>query len=138
VITVLLLATTFAQAESLEEKKYWKRQKDYLDEHMKVAEKHCKAKFTFNWVDQPTLRSETEKTKHMPHSVCGNIIDAVRSICQDGEEEAATVRAKITGFSCGFAANRTVKLEGGIVKFAGNNVQPNFLNWAKPILLKSL
>ena len=79
-----------------------------------------------------------EKTKHSPMGVCGNIIGEVASICRLGEDEKATVKAKITGFTCGYAKERNLDLKGGIVKFNGNNVQSNFSDWARPWLLKKL
>jgi len=134
----VLLTTTTLRAESLDEKQYWKRQRDYINETLKRAERACGVAFTFDWVDQPALRSETEKTNHKPHSVCGNIVDSVASICREGSDEKAAVKAKITGFTCGHAKPRTLELTGGIVKLRGNNVEPNFSSWAKPWLLKHL
>jgi hypothetical protein len=138
VTACILLVTTTAFAESLEEKKFWKRQRDYIDEHLKKADKACGTNFSFDWVDQPTLRSEVAKTKHSPSGVCGIIIDTVASVCREGEDEKATVRAKITGFTCGYAKDRSLDLKGGIVKYSGNNTQSNFSEWAKPWLLKHL
>lgn len=135
---ILLLATTAAQAESLEEKQFWKRQRNYVDEKIKTAERACGFKLTFEWVNPPTLRSEVEKTKHSPNGVCGIIIDEVAAICRQGEDEKATVKAKITGVTCGYAKERNLDLKGGIVKYLGNNVQSNFSEWARPWLLKHL
>ena len=138
VTVCLLLATTTAHAESLEEKKFWKRQRDYIDEKLKIAHKNCGTSFSFDWDNAPVLRAEVEKTKHTPNGVCGAVIEAVSSICREGADEKATVKAKITGFTCGFAKERTLELKGGIVKYNGNNTQSNFDDWAKPWLLKHL
>jgi hypothetical protein len=70
--------------------------------------------------------------------VCQSIIETVASVCRDGEDEKATVKAKITGFSCGFAKERALDLKGGVVKYTGNNTQSNFSEWARPWLLKKL
>ena len=64
IAAAILIATTTAHAESLEEKQYWKRQRNYVDEEIKRANKACGTNFTFDWVDKPTLRAEVEKTKH--------------------------------------------------------------------------
>jgi len=138
VTTAILLVTTTAFAESLEERKFWKRQRDYVDETLKKANKACDVNFTFDWIDQPTLRSEVEKTKHSPNGVCSAIIDVVASVCREGADEKATVKAKITGFTCGYAKERSLDLRGGVVKYQGNNVQSNFSEYAKPWLLKHL
>jgi len=138
VTACILLATTTAYADNLEEKKFWKQQRNYIDEHLKTAEKACSKKFTFDWVDQATLRAEVAKTKHTPNGVCGNIIDSVASICREGADEKATVAAKINGFTCAYAKERALDLKGGTVKYSGNNTQSNFSEWAKPWLLKHL
>jgi hypothetical protein len=105
---------------------------------MAVAEKACGTKFTFEWVDPPTLRAETEKTNHTPNGVCLNIVNTVATICRGGADEKETVKAKITGFTCGYAKERTLDFTGGVVKYLGNNTQANFHDWAKPWLLKRL
>lgn len=139
VTTAVLLSTiVIANAESLEEKKFWKGQRNYIDRELQIADKACGTTFSFEWVDPPTLRAETEKTKHSPNGVCGNIIQTVASICREGKDEAETVKAKITGFECGHAASRTLDLKGGHVKYMGNNTQSNFNDWAKPWLMKRL
>jgi hypothetical protein len=137
-VCVLLSTIVIANADSLEEKKYWKGQRNYIDRELQVANKNCGTNFTFEWVDQPTLREETEKSKHTPYGVCSNIIGTIGSICREGKEEAETVKAKITGIQCGHAAARTLDLKSGIVKYMGNNTQANFTDWAKPWLMKRL
>jgi hypothetical protein len=135
---VLLSTIAVANAESLEEKKFWKSQRNYVDRELQIAEKACGTTFSFDWVDPPTLRAETAKTKHSPNGVCTNIITTVASICREGKDEAATVKAKITGLQCGHAASRSLDLKGGKVIYLGNNTQPNFSDWAKPWLMKRL
>lgn len=139
-VTAALLLSTIvvANAESLEEKKFWKGQRNYVDRELAIANKACGTTFSFDWVDAPTLRAETEKSRHSPMGVCTNIITTVASICREGKDEADTVKAKITGFQCGHAASRSLDLKGGIVKYMGNNTQPNFSDWAKPWLMKKL
>jgi hypothetical protein len=135
---LVLATTTLAHAESLEEKQYWKREQNYMDRVIASADKQCGTKLTLEWIDKPTLRAETEKTNHSPYGVCSNIINQVEMICRAGDDEKATVKAKIKGFQCGFAKERTLDLKGGIVKYMGNNNQANFSDWAKPWLLKRL
>ena len=136
-ICLLLVATT-ALADSLEEKQFWKRQRDYIDRSLKTAENACGVKFVFDWENAATLRAETEKTKHSPNGVCTSVIDAVARICRIGADEKSTVAAKITGFSCGFAKPRSLELDGKIVRYRGNNSEPNFDPWANTWLLKHL
>jgi len=137
VILVLLIATA-AGAESLEEKQFWKRQRNYIDKQLGTAEKACGFKLAFDWADAATLRAETEKTKHSPNGVCGVIIDEVATICRQGADEKAAVQAKITAITCGYAKPRTLQLDGKTLHYRGNNVEPNFSEWARPWLLKSL
>ena len=139
VTACLVLATTSAaSAESLEEKQFWKRERNYIDRELQNVEKYCGFALTFEWVDKPTLRAEVEKTNHTPNGVCSNIIQTVWSICRGGDDEKAAVKAKIKGFECGFKKERSLDLKGGIVKYLGNNNQSNFTDWAKPWLLKKL
>jgi hypothetical protein len=66
-VCALLVATTVF-AESLEEKKFWKRQRDYIDETLKRTNKACETNLTFDWDNQIQLRTEVEKTKHSHRS----------------------------------------------------------------------
>jgi hypothetical protein len=134
----ILVATATAHAESLEEKKFWKRQRDYIDEKLKVAERACGFKPAFEWSGKETLRAEVEKTKHSPNGVCQSIIDSVASICREGEDEKAAVKTKIGTIHCGYAKERTLDLKSGTLTYRGNNTQSNFSEWAKPWLLKHL
>jgi hypothetical protein len=137
VLSTLLVSLT-ASAESLEEKKFWKGQMDYVQRSLDDATKQCGVKFTFDWVDKAKLRAETEKSSHTPNGVCAGIIDEVTSICREGEDEKKAVAAKIKGFTCGHAKERKLALTGGIVRYMGNNEQSNFSDWARPWLLKNL
>ena len=138
IAAAILIATTTAHAESLEEKQFWKRQRNYVDKEIETANKACGANFTFDWVDKPTLRAEVEKTKHSPNGVCTNIIGVVAHICRQGEDEKSTVKEKITGFTCGYAKERNLSLSGKTLKYNGNNTQSNFDDWARPWVLKHL
>lgn len=135
---LVAITSSIALAESLEETKFWKKEQNYMDEHLKTASDACGVKFTFEWSDKASLRTEVEKTKHSPFGVCSNIVDEVASLCRAGADEKAAVKAKIAGFQCGFANPRTLTLSGKTLVYKGNNVQPNFSDWAKPILEKSL
>jgi hypothetical protein len=134
----VIIASSTVHAESLEEKKFWKGQMDYVQRSLDDANKQCGVKFTFDWVDKATLRAETEKTNHSPNGVCSAIIEEVTSICREGEDEKKAVTAKIKGFTCGYAKERKLSLAGGSLKFMGNLEQSNFSDWAKPWLLKNL
>lgn len=141
VLSILLAtatATSTATAESLEERKYWRGQMDYLQRSLDSAAKQCGAKFTFEWVNKPKFREEATKNNNSPYSICASAVDLVDSICREGEDEKTTVAAKIKGFKCGYAEKRTLELKGGIVTYMGNHTQSNFTDWARPALLKKL
>jgi len=125
-------------AESLEEKKYWKTQSDYINEKLASANKACDAKLTFDWVDKDKLRENAEKNKNSSNGVCGSIVDTVESLCRAGADEKAAVKAKITAIQCGYANPRTLDLKGTTLKYMGNNQEANFGDWAKPWLMKHL
>jgi hypothetical protein len=138
VISVLLVATV-ANAESLEERKYWKGQMEYLNRSIEDAEKVCDTKFSFEWVGKEKFRAETEKTNTSPYGVCAAIIDEVDSLCREGDDEKASVKEGIKGFQCGYAKPRKLELsKSKIVKYMGNNEESNFSDWAKPWLTKHL
>jgi len=137
-VLALLLASSTVVADSLEEKKFWKGEMDYVQRSLDDAQTQCGVKLTFDWVDKAKLRAETEKSNHSPNGVCTAIIEEVAGICREGEEEKKSVTAKIKGFTCGYAKSRTLGLSGGVVKYMGNNDQANFSEWAKPWLLKNL
>lgn len=136
-IPVLMLTTT-ASAESLEERKYWKGQLDYVQSSLDSAEKTCGYRFTFDWVGKEKFRTEVEKTGHTPNGVCTAIIDEVEGLCREGDDEKASVKAKIKGFKCGFSKPRKLDLSKGVVTYMGNNEESNFSDWAKPWLMKKL
>jgi hypothetical protein len=136
-IPVLLLTTT-ATAESLEERKYWKGQMDYLQRSLDAVEAQCGFKPTFDFVDKPKLREASEKAGHSPYGICAAIVDEVESLCREGDDEKASVKAKIKGFSCGYAKPRKLDFTKGVVKYMGNNDESNFSDWAKPWLMKKL
>jgi hypothetical protein len=136
-IPVLLLTTT-AAAESLEERKYWKGQMDYMQRSLDAAEKSCGYKLSYDWVDKPKLRAAAEKDGNTPNGICAAIVDEVESLCREGEDEKTSVKAKIKGFKCGYANPRKLDMKGGIVTYLGNNQEANFSDWAKPWLTKRL
>jgi hypothetical protein len=136
-IPVLLLTTT-ASAESLEERKYWKGQMDYVQRSLDSAEKSCGYKLTFEFVEKVKLREASEKAGHTPNGICASIVDEVESLCREGDDEKTSVKAKIKGFKCGFANPRKLDLKAGIITYMGNNDEANFSDWAKPWLMKKL
>lgn len=141
-ITSLVLATgTVAtlHAESLEERKFWKGQMDYINRGIEDGEKQCGVKFTFEFVEKPKLREATEKSGHSPYGVCDAIVQEVVSLCREGDDEKQSVAAKIKGFQCGYAKPRKLELtKAGILKYMGNNEESNFSDWAKPWIMKKL
>lgn len=137
----LLLASTVARAESLEEKKYWKGQTDYIARDIADAEKVCGTKFTFEVIDKDKakLREAHDKKNHTPNSVCSAPITSVALICRRGEDEKAAVRAKIKGFACGAGNPRALSLDkAGIVRFHGNLDEVNLHEWIRGWLEKAL
>jgi len=133
-----LLLSTVASAESLEEKKFWKGQTDYVQRSLDDASEKCGVKFTFAWVDKPKLRTEADKAGASPNGICTAAIDEVNGLCRADEDGKAAVKAKIKGFTCGYAKPRKLDLKGGIVTYLGNNDEANFSDWAKPLLEKKL
>jgi hypothetical protein len=137
-----LLATTATtaavHAESLEERKFWKGQMDYINRSLDDGEKTCGVKFTFEFVGKEKLRAAAEKDGSSPNGICDAIIQEVVSLCREGDDEKSSVKAKIKGFQCGYAKPRTLDLKGGLVKYMGNNEEANFSDWAKPWLMKKL
>ena len=134
---VLVLSSSVG-AESLEERKYWKGQMDYVQRSLDSVAEKCGVKMTFEWVDKPKLREEAEKNNNTPNGICAGIVDEVESICREGEDEKKSVVAKIKGFKCGYAKERKLDLKGGTLTYMGNNQQSNFSDWARPWLLKKL
>ncbi len=137
-ITILLGGSALAHAESLEDKKYWKGQTDYINKELESASKQCDVKFTFDWVAKDKFRAALEKSSYSPNGVCGNIIDQVEMLCREGDDEKAAVKAKIKAFKCGHAKPRTLDLNSGTLTYMGNNDEANFSDWAKPWLMKKL
>ncbi len=123
---------------SLEERKFWQDQKDYIDRSLKAGQETCGVTFSFDWVDRATLRAEAAKTGHSAYGICSAIIDEVVGLCNQGADEKASVAAKIKGFRCGYGKPRTYALDAGIVTYMGNNVESSFSETAKPWLMKNL
>ncbi|MBC7976632.1 MAG: hypothetical protein H7138_16790 [Myxococcales bacterium] len=138
-LSILFATTATIHAESLEERKYWKGQMDYINRGIDDGEKQCGVKFTFEFVEKPKLREEAEKNNNSPYGICDSIVQEVVSLCREGEDEKASVKAKIKGFQCGYGKPRKLDLgKSGIVKYMGNNEESNFSDWAKPWLMKKL
>jgi hypothetical protein len=138
-LSILLATTATVHAESLEERKFWKGQMDYINRAIADGEKQCGVKFTFEFVEKEKLRAEAEKNNNSPNGICDSIVEEVVSLCREGDDEKASVKAKIKGFQCGYAKPRTLDLsKSGIVKYMGNNEESNFSDWAKPWLMKKL
>jgi hypothetical protein len=138
-ISILLATTATIYAESLEERKYWKGQMDYINRGIDDGEKQCGVKFTFEFIEKEKLRAEADKNNNSPYGICDSIVQEVVSLCREGEDEKSSVKAKIKGFQCGYGKPRKLDLnKSGIVKYMGNNEESNFSDWAKPWLMKKL
>jgi hypothetical protein len=135
---LLLVISATVHAENLEEKKFWKGELDYVNQKLESTAKDCDVKFSFDWIDKPKLRDQAEKHQNSPNGICTNVIDEVDSICRSDADSKAAVKAKIKGFTCGYADERSLDMKGGIVQYLGNNQQGNFSDWAKPWLEKHL
>jgi hypothetical protein len=136
--SVVLATTATIHAESLEEKKYWKGEMDYINKSLKDANEQCGVTFTFAFDNQAKLRTEAEKKDGSPSTICNLAIDEVDSLCRAGDDGKAAVKAKIKGFTCGYSKPRSLDLKGGILKYTGNLEEANFSDWAKPWLEKHL
>jgi hypothetical protein len=137
--SIVLATIAIAQAESLEERKYWKGQMDYLNRSLESAAEKCGVKFTFAWVDKPKFRAAAEKNNNSPYSICASMVDEVESLCREGDDEKSSVKAKIKGFECGYGKPRKATIgKNGILKYMGNHEESNFSDWAKPWLMKQL
>jgi hypothetical protein len=130
--------TALGHAESLEDKKFWKGQTDYINKRLEKSEKACGVKLALELVDKEKIRTEAEKHKHSVNGICGAIIDEVATLCRKGEDEKAAVKAKITALKCGYANPRTLDLKSGTLTYMGNNEESNFSDWARPWLMKHL
>ena len=139
VLASLMLVTTHAVADSLDDDKYWQEQMDHwMTKSLEDAEKECDVKFSFDWVAKPTFRAGAEKEKNTPYAICNNIVQRTIQVCRGGDHDKAAVKAKLKGFRCGHATSRKLELKKGIVTYMGNNVQSNFDEWAKAWLRKNL
>jgi len=131
-------STSLVHAESLEDKKFWKKQMDYINQAVEKADKACGVKFTFDLVEKEKLHEEADKTKHSPSGICDAIVSEVATLCRKGEDEKSAVASKIKGFKCGFTKPRSLDLKGGTLTYMGNNQESNFSEWARPWLMKHL
>lgn len=138
VVLATVAAATVLRADTLEERTFWKGQMDYMNENLKSASEACGVKFTFDWVNKAKLRDAAAKNSNSPNGICSAVVDEVGSLCREGQDAKDSVKAKIKGFTCGYAKPRTLDLKGGIVKYMGNNEEANFSDWAKPWLMKHL
>ncbi|MBC7973512.1 MAG: hypothetical protein H7138_00900 [Myxococcales bacterium] len=137
-LSILVATTASLHAESLEERKYWKGQMDYINRAVADGEKACGVKFSFELVGKEQLRAEMEKNNHSPNGICNEIIKEVTRLCRAGNDEKTAVKAKITGFQCGYGKPRSLDLKGGVVSYMGNGEESSFSAWAKPWLMKKL
>lgn len=124
---------------SLEERKYWRGEEDYLFQSLDRGPQDCGVKFSFEWdSDRKTFRDRAEANNNSPYGICAGMIDEVLSLCREGDDEKQSVASTIKGFKCGYGNPRTAKLENGIVVWMGNFEQSNLSDWAKPWLMKNL
>jgi hypothetical protein len=137
-VTSLVLLSTIASAESLEDKKYWKGEMDYINKTLDTTNESCGTKLTFDFVDKPKLRAEADKAESSASGVCDVIIDEIGGLCRVGDDEKQAVKAKIKGIRCGYSKPRSLAMTGGIVTYMGNNLEANVTEWARPWLMKHL
>ncbi|MBA3454578.1 MAG: hypothetical protein H0T42_15925 [Deltaproteobacteria bacterium] len=140
-LTIVLATTATLHAESLEEKKFWKGEMHYLQREIDEAQKRCDTTFKFDWIDKEKFRAaaEKEKARTSPQGICANIIKETARLCRMGEDEKGAVKAKITGFACGYSKPRKLDMsKGGVVTYLGNQEEHNFADWAMPWLQKKL
>lgn len=123
---------------SLELRKYYRGQMDYLRRSLDAAEKDCGVRFGFEWVDPPTLRQGAESHSHTPYGICAAVIDEVDGLCREGADEKSSVVARIKAFKCGYSNPRNLAFEGNTLVYMGNNEQSNYSDWAKPWIMKNL
>jgi hypothetical protein len=138
VIAAVMATAATAFAESLEEKQYWKGQMDYVQRSIDAVKNTCKVTLKFDWVNKAELRKKAEAAGHTPNGICTAIVDQLDTICREGAESQAAVKAKIKAVKCGYAAKRSLAMGGGTVTYMGNNVEANFSDWAGPWLKKKL
>ncbi len=123
---------------SLEERKYWRGQMDYLQRSLDSAEKDCGIRFSFEWIEPAKLREAADANNNSPYGICASVIDEVDSLCREGADEKTSVAAKIKGFKCGYAKPRNLAFDGNALVYMGNNEESNFSDWAKPWIMKNL
>ncbi len=137
-LALSICISAIAHAESLDDRKYWREQTKYMTRHLETAEKACGTKFTHTWVEPEKFRAQAEKLRQSPFAICNDIVNRVAILCRAGDDEKATVVAKIKGFQCGFSNPRSLSLTGGTLRLMGNHTEANFDDWAKPWLQKQL
>jgi hypothetical protein len=137
-LVVTVAGALTLRADTLEEKKFWEGQMNYMNDALKPAAEACGVQFTFDWVDKVKLRDAAVANNWSPNGICSGIVNEVGSLCRQGKDEKDAVKAKIKGFTCGYAAKRTLDFKGSTVVYMGNNAEANFSDWAKPWLMKHL
>ena len=137
-IALVLAATATLHADSLEERKFWKGQMDYVNQNLDSASQACGVKFSFDWIEKDKLRDAAAKHNNSPYGICIQVIDEVGSLCRNDADGKASVAAKIKGFRCGYSNPRGLDMKAGTVVYMGNNEEANFSDWAKPWLEKHL
>jgi hypothetical protein len=143
VLAILIGTTTLALAEdesneSIEEKKFWKKETEYVNKEIESAGKRCDTEFAFEWIDKPKLRSEAERSKYTPYGICSNMVKLVEATCRNDEDAKAAVKKKIKTIKCGYAKPRKLDLKAGTLTYMGNNEEANMWDWGKPALEKKL
>jgi hypothetical protein len=137
-IAIVLVTSATLHADSLEERKFWKGQMDYLQQEIDTANKDCGVKFSFDWIEKEKLRDAAAKHQNSPYGICDQVVNEVDSLCRNDADSKASVVSKIKGFTCGYSNPRSLDMKGGIVRYMGNNEEANFSDWAKPWLEKHL
>ena len=117
--------------ESLETVEYWKTQGDYLQKVVDSTNTACGTHMTYAWINKPEFRKKASDHNNSPYSICGDVFDSLRGVCDRGDEAKKRVQAKVKSVSCGYANPHTIAIAGGKLTLMSNQEQANFDDWAK-------
>lgn len=135
----VVLASSGASAESLEDKEKWDRQDHYMADHIKSANDKCgitdKSKWISNQWDKASFAKE-DWSSHSPNGFCSGVFDNIASLC--GSDAAKKpVQDKIHKVVCRYAgkgkfglslANGTLTYN---VDWEESNVDEKMSTWLK-------
>jgi len=129
VVASVLLVSSLARAESLEERKYWRGQMAMLDSDLREANEECEVEITFEYIDKAEMRAAAEKGKFSPRVVCNPLIKEIARTCRDGDKRKAAVAKKAKTLQCGYSTNKTLTVKGGVVRMKATFEVTQRTNW---------